>query len=281
MGNPKGHSFSRIDRHIKCPRQHFYDNLYGKFVETPAQKKGSQVHDLYERAAVAMTAHQGRTPLDARAALECALVAQNHGPLNDKKLKDYADRMLPVFEHLHPMLGQNGEPRVEEWFREAAGMKLRGKIDLISKWTPTWDNYGRVSGHKENMCVIDYKTTSNPNSIKTAAQARKSPQLWIYCLATGVRNAGFIYIMPSGEPRGSFVTFTESEIARAARWLSGTIASIDRQWEAAEVSQETPDCHDGVNLDATIFSLAEPGHPLCSEKWCSFWDRCLGSKGPA
>ncbi len=290
--NPKGHSFTRIDDFSqKCERQHAYKAILGKWVTTPAQARGTHVHDGFEEAARNTLPRNGTPALFPDDALDAVIKDPPKGPLPRKKFESYMERFRPIFLNLKPAIA-NAEPRVEEWFREIDGRAIRGKIDLVSDHTPLFDQYGRFLGaHIEDPCIIDYKTTSNPRSIKDECQARKSLQLQIYSLATGIPRAGFIYFMPSGEPRGAFVHFTKSELALAKRWLHDTMDVIDARWDDAaargfrahvDTPGPLPDdvlFREGRFYDISTFSLASVGHPLCCEKWCEFYSRCLGRKG--
>lgn len=275
MTNPKRHSYSRISTFAEiCERQHALDALKGQWRESLASRKGQQVHDAFERAAALK---RGGRSADVAVSIVKGEAIPKGAPLDAKGLAGYLDRFEPILGALTPLAE-------EQWFRSLPNVApIVGKIDLVSGSMPQFDEYGRFTGEKEPVrCVVDYKTTSNPRAMKSFEEARKSLQLQIYCLADGCRTAGFLYFLPSGDPRGVFVTFEDSELAHARRWLRDTIEVIDNRWKqaAAEGSDaESPVLDkDGKPYDVTPFALAKMGHPLCTAKHCDFYDECLGRK---
>lgn len=154
---------------------------------------------------------------------------------------------------------------VELWFCQIPGRMGRpgfwwnGKIDLVSATTPGLDG----------PCVLDWKTIIAERKIKSPWEAKKSLQLQVYCLVTGVRNAGFVYFTPSGPVKSTIVTFTEQELDKAWLWAYNHSLVIRSRWAALD--------DDGGNWEE-VFSMAAPGHPLCSEKWCDHWDYCFNQE---
>lgn len=277
MSLPRRHSFSALNEFSDvCERRYAYNALIGEFRSSPEMERGTHVHAALEAVARRMTAEDGQTPLDAAGAVAAVKDAPPVGVLAPEALTGYLDRALPVFEHLHPMMG-----RVEEWFRDAGGFEVVGKIDLVSKWAPTADGDGKLLGHTENLCVIDYKTTGSSFFIPTPLQAQRSLQLRLYCLATGARRAGYVYFLPSGPPILRVATFSEQDLVLTRRWLSGTIRVIEHRWKtAAEMVREGPGqliSGPKGDFDVSVFALARPGHPFCGEK-CEHWTRCIGKE---
>lgn len=270
MSNPKKHSFSRLNTFAEiCERRSAFDALIpGDWSSTPI-KRGNHVHDALQEVAIHMT--RGLTAVQA-----AEIVAQDppEGYLKQPVLASYLERAVPLFEQLTPMKG-----KVEEWFESARGLDICGKIDLQSSRTPLFDGSGLPCGSAEGHCVIDHKTIGNPARMKSSYEARKSLQLQIYCLATGARNAGFIYFLPGSAPvRGVMATFDEAQLALTQIWLTKTLDVVDSRWVEAKrlfgVEMNTDLEVKGYNLRP--FSLAAPGHALCTAKFCDHWDICLG-----
>jgi hypothetical protein len=274
MSNPKRHSFSRLNTFAEiCERRSAYDSLLKDWVDTPASKRGSHVHDALEQVAKRM--------VNGETAVEAAEYIAEHPPegfLKQPVLAGYLERAVVALEHITPIEG-----RVEQWFEEAAGLPIVGKIDLVSATTPVFDNYGLPTHSVPGLCVVDYKTTGSPARIKDKWEAKKSLQLKIYCLATGARNAGFLWFLPSGPVKGTFVHFEEDDLAIAKLWLRHTLEVVQSRWDVAarpRMGDHAPLTTDHLveGYDLSGFSLAAPGHGLCNAKFCEHWDRCLGKK---
>jgi RecB family exonuclease len=272
MSNPKRHSFSRLDTFANvCQRRHAYDALLKDWVDTPASLRGNHVHDALETMAKHMIAGQ--------TAVEAAEYVAEHPPpgyLKEEALAGYLQRAVPVFEHITPIPGGT-----EAWFDEAGGLDICGKIDLQSATTPVFDNYGLPTHSVPGLCVLDHKTTASPARIKDKWEAKKSLQLKIYCLATGARNAGFLWYLPSGPVKGTMVHFEEDDLAIAKLWLRHTTEVVQSRWAEAKRNGSKMYGHSDElveGYDLSGFSLAAPGHGLCNAKFCEHWDRCLGKK---
>jgi hypothetical protein len=178
-------------------------------------------------------------------------------------VQGYLDRLAawPLFKWLEPV-----PDGVERWFDHIPermgrpGFWWNGKIDLISATTP---------GLGAEPCVLDWKTISAARKIKSEREAQKSLQLQIYCLVTGCRNAGFVWFTPSGPVSSTIVTFTEKELDHAWIWAYNHSLTIKARWGAL--------ADDGSNWQE-VFAMAHPGHPLCCEKWCDYWDVCFNQE---
>jgi len=264
--NPKNHSFSRLNTFTSiCERRHAFDALVPEKADSPALRRGTHVHDALENMAELIIA--GET---AVAAAEAVGDDPPEGSLSRDVLRGYLDRAVPVFEHLAPLKGG-----VEAWFRKIEGMPIVGKIDLQSKRIPIFDERGLPVGSKPGLCVLDHKTTSSPARIQDGREARRSLQLRIYCLATEITTAGFLWFLPSGPVRGTLVEFTPEELETSRKWLQEELGVVDSRWaEAARKDGPGPQIE---GYDLSSFALAAPGHGLCSEKHCRHWFRCLGA----
>lgn len=267
--NPKKHSFSRLNTFSDiCERRSAFAALISGDWDTPPIKRGNHVHAALEHMATHMTG--GLTAVQA-----AELVAGDppEGYLKAPVLASYLERAVPVFEQLTPMKG-----KVEEWFNHCGLLKIVGKIDLQSSRTPLFDPNGKPCGSTEGHCVLDHKTIGNPMRINSPHEAKRSLQLQIYCLATGARNAGFIYYLPGGAPvRGVVVSFDEAQLTLTESWLTTTLNVVDSRWvEAKRLSGCGNGAPEVAGFNLQPFSLAAPGHGLCSAKYCDHWDICLG-----
>lgn len=277
MKNPKKHSYSRTKTFARiCERRYAYE-CFEPWAGNAATARGSAVHDALESVCAAMG--EG---IKAQEALDLVLAETERLPSNEhitpEEVAHYLRRAGAVLEHVRPVKGL-----VEAWFELDLGgaCPYIGKVDVISSRRPTFGFDRQANGSTEELCVLDWKTTSNPSRIRSPREAKTSIQLAGYCLAASellgepVRSAGFLYLLPEGPPQGVTVSFTEQEIGVAERWLRGTIGVIDKRWEAAIF--KGPDGKDVIDFEQ--FALAEPGHWLCNKKWCPFWDKCFGQKG--
>lgn len=241
--------------------------------DSPAIHRGNHVHDMLENMALYMT--KGMTAVEAAEAVHESDAFD--GYLKPPAAASYLERAIPVFELIKPKKGG-----VEAWFKDAQKLPIIGKIDLQSSTTPVFGPNGLPVDSREEDCVLDHKTIGNPARMKGAHEAKKSLQLRIYCLATGMNTGGFIYYLPSGPVRGVVVTFTDAELALTREWLRLQLDVIDSRWERAkELSGSDTTAPDIGGYNLQPFSLAEPGHGLCSPKWCDHWAECLGKKSPS
>lgn len=262
-------SFSRLDTFAMCPLRYAWDEICGSYPSTPAQLQGTQVHEFLQDAANGVI--RGNAWSEGAFAYPC-------GPLSLDMLEDYYARALPFLECFIPK-------DTEVWFSEAAGLPIRGKIDLLSDTTPLTSEMGTlVPGLIKEPCVVDYKTIGNPNRTKTSAEVRRSLQLRIYCLATGIRRAGFVYLPPKTDVTGVFLCFSKEELEVTRRWLERTFEVIKAKWQRffrlsspVEFGDEFPD-ESVIGADWSVWNLAHPDNFLCQEKYCVHWSKCLGKE---
>jgi hypothetical protein len=166
-------------------------------------------------------------------------------------------------------------------------MKFGGVIDLVSSSSPLFgaDRLLQPEG-EETPCILDWKTTGNPARAATIMDSiRHNLQLQIYCLYTGISRAGLVFFYPDADApvRGALVDFTPRDLVRARNWLRMTVRAARIRFENAyDAKQEWKDCLEKVEIvegyNISGFSLARPGDPLCSAKWCPYWDECIGRK---
>lgn len=252
-------SFSRYDTFLSnCELRAALDAKTPRSPESPAQARGSHVHDLAE--CLAKMRLSGELCADAiRQA-----VATTDGPLAIATATSYADRLVPFLNSCDP-----AEDGIERWFEgiawQGAWLELPfvGKVDLVSHNTPAIACRTPDEVDLDVPSVWDYKTISNAQRIKQHWQARRSLQLKTYCLATGVSRAGFVYLQKHGDPTYVWVDFSEEELTSTFRMLQYTERTIEHRWE-----------HGG-------WGLSSPDNALCSSKWCPHWKACMGSStGP-
>lgn len=150
-------------------------------------------------------------------------------------------------------------------------------IDLVSGTTPVPDSSGqKVVASEPQACVIDWKTISNSRRIKSPQQARRSLQLRSYCILKDVRDAGFIYILPSGKIHMTMVQFEDRDLDQAFEWIRQTSDIWGERWGALGTRKEEEiDQFGGWDV---VFSMAPPDHPLCSKQWCQFYRTCFEGK---
>lgn len=276
-------SFTRINTFASCPRQYAEDVLAGPTPSTPAMERGTHVHGCFEAAAHVWLRREG-DPADRWVqAIEEIKTAPPEGVLSQPEIESYLDRALPLLEGLVPVIGG-----VEAWFDSvgpACGLPelpIRGKIDLISETGLACSEQARPFGVVNGPAVVDYKTISGERRIKTSWEARRSMQLKIYALATGLMRAGFVYLPPKGEARAMFVELTEDDLAVAHRWLTMTLENMISCWRRftrdplAEFGHEL-DPEEVRDGDWSAWNLAHPDWILCSPKWCGHYDNCLGA----
>ena len=209
-------SFSSADTFSDiCERQAFLDKILGTS-ESEAMRRGSAVHEGIENLMRCARDTPGITSLSSwrRLAPELSAVAE-----------PYVKRLLEW-----PGLGDLQPTAVEQWFSMIPlrlgrpGFWWNGKIDLVSATTPGLDG----------PCVLDWKTIAAERKIKWPSQARRSLQLQIYCLVTGVRHAGFVYFTPTGPVKEVIVTFTEQELDKAWLWAYNHSLVIRSRWAALD-----------------------------------------------
>lgn len=207
----------------------------------------------------------GRTAENAIAAV---MEEPPEGPLEPEKLGGYLTRMEPWMEILEPQ-------RVEEWFDKVPGYgSLCGKIDLVSQTTPVVD-VRTIKGYKDEPCIIDYKTSNSSAYIKGEREARLSLQPRIYSVVKGIPNVGYIWLLPSGAPIGTFLTLTPEEIEETEILLKETIRIIDWKWDLAwERGQGGAKSVKGYDL--SVFQVGPPSAPWINSSHSRHRQLCLG-----
>lgn len=243
---PKRNSASRLETFAGiCERRYFWD-CFEPREENAALAKGLQIHKMLEAA--------GR---DGYPALAPAAA----GPLKTEALLDYYTRARPVLDLLKPT-------GIELWFEDQPAPGFCGKIDLISSTSPRFSQDGLPVAADNAPCVLDWKTVGLRNSGKNDYEARRSIQLQLYALVTGIPRAGFVYLPEAGAVHGVIIEFSQDELREARRWFEAQAAVIAARWEHTE----GPD-------DPSQFALADRlgrNGFLCAPKWCRFFSKCLG-----
>lgn len=269
-------SFTRFDTFARCPRQYAEDVISGPTPSTVAMERGSHLHNAFEAAAKLRLAHPD---WEWDTCVTRIKEAPPEGVLSQNELESYLSRALPILKGLTPVVGG-----VEAWF-DAVGpacglppLPVRGKIDLIS--ATVWDcsEQARPYAILKEAGVVDYKTISGERRIKTSWEARRSMQLRIYCLATGLRRAGFVYLPPKDEARAIFVEFTDELLEQAHRWIRITSDVMLSCWSRFAGKEVTWGDEIQPIGDWTAWPLSHSDNMLCSAKWCKHFDNCLGAK---
>lgn len=277
-------SFSAIDKFSRCPREYAFELVYGRSPPSVAMKRGTHLHDGLENAAklVLSKQHEWQRALLASSAMK--------GEMSQDEYASYLERALPIVKELVPVKGG-----IEAWFDSVgepwgfSPLPICGKIDLISEtsWFTTEQAY--VHEVIEGPAVIDYKTISREEKIKTSWETHRSMQLKIYCLTTGLKHAGFIYFPPKTEARAMFVQYTEEDMRVAYNWLTRQLDAMLACWNTFFEYFPHPhttgyswgdEVDDKLALqgDWQAFPLCHPDNFLCSKKWCDHFDKCIGAQ---
>lgn len=153
------------------------------------------------------------------------------------------------------------KPRTaESWARDLnPAAKYVTRLDLLSDTTPLLDWDGRIVGWEAEPCVIDWKVIFSKDG--RSRSSMKSAQLAMECIDAGVT-------------RGMFV-----EIPYEAKFplnlISGRFSPSElRQWD--ETFQRTFAEMEALGVEEDAFELSPTSNPLCSSKWCQFWQTCPG-----
>lgn len=271
MADPlKGNSVSFWETFFgTCERRAFLNAVFPERDEDkgPALLRGIKIHDVFEDVC------NRRLKVDSWGAAAASVTM-------DAEARHYVDRMLS-----HVVSGGWPAPReggVEKWFRELPLGELgtipwRGKIDLISETAPLV-NGGQITGCEERLCVVDWKTINSRERIKSEWEARRALQLPVYCLATGIRTACYVYLLPHGKPFTLRVDFTEKELDRHRMWIYNQYSVLKSRWaQLIETAEECDRKLEEYPNWKEVFSLASPEERLCNEKWCRHWKHCLGA----
>jgi hypothetical protein len=242
-----GHSFTSVDGFTNCERAFYY-----KYLERRPEPIGVDLSvGNYFHAVIAGLL---RGPVDARQVLAQVKAAERQWAqdVTDEQLAAEAlevGRLLTVsvFPHVKPIM-------VEAW--APPDSPYRAKLDLLSYWTPIVGPDGVPIGHAEEPCVIDWKVR------KGAPKRRENTQLALYCLAAGVKHAGFCELGRDGRPpRLTMVRFHDNDLSRWKEYFDGQFKAMDSR---------------GPSIDA--YKFAAPGNGLCSPKWCPHWIYCANGE---
>lgn len=262
-------SFSRYDNFSnRCERLFALDVLFPVPFGSPAQAKGSQVHDLFE----IFLRHVRAVDYD----LEQAHLYMLENPLRWPEGPRKQSELQPFLKTCRKLVEKWGSKvlHVEEWITSLDGMPWSGKIDLV------------IDHPEHGPMVVDWKTCASTTWAKSAQEASRSLQLQVYCLAMETRRAGFVYLPNSAEPLERFVTFSKAALERTKTRLRALQATIATRWEAVGLFVQTdergmpyiePGRH-GTEIDLTPFAEAGSDMPWCSKKYCAQWGNCLGRK---
>jgi hypothetical protein len=273
-------SFTRIDTFSRCPRQYVHDVLSGPTPSNKAMERGTHLHNSLE-AAANLWLERPEWAWDV--CLNRIMDAPPEGVLSQPEIESYLDRALPVVKDLIPVVGG-----VEAWFDDVGpacglpSLPIRGKIDLISETSLKTSEQSRPYDVCDGPAVIDYKTISGERRIKNSWEAKRSMQLKIYCLATGLDRAGFIYFPPKSEARATFVHFSEDDLAVAHKWLTLQLEAMLACWKRftrdplAQFGHQLED-DELADGDWTAWPLSHPDNILCSPKWCEHYSNCIGA----
>lgn len=263
-------SYTRISTFAdKCPRCYAWDVLRPqKWDGTGAQQAGTQVHNALE--AVSNFRLDG---LELLPAIDKVLKNPPEGPLTKYKLADYLTRATNWLKALTPVVA-------EKSFKSEEYPHMRGFIDLISSTTPMVKN-GEVVDMIDEPCVVDYKTTKSPAYIKSDKEAKTSLQPRIYSLIEGIPRIGYLWFLPSGPVRGTFITLSDKDLRVTKAFLDHTIESIHELWAHAQEKGKSGDPNrqllvDGYDL--SVFPVGAEDRPWINSKSSRHRELCLGVK---
>ena len=71
--------------------------------------------------------------------------------------------------------------------------------------------------------------------------------------------------------RGKF-SLTDAQLEETRRWVESMRAVVEQRLAVAAEAKKVG------RPDFVHFALARPDHPLCSKKWCPWFNRCFGEK---
>lgn len=270
-------SFSSMDTFSRCPRQYAEDVIKGRTPANKAMERGTHLHNSLEAAA---KIYLDKGP-DWEAAIDGIIAAPPEGILSQEEIESYMNRARLIVKDLVPTPGG-----VEAWFDDIGAahglpvLPIRGKIDMISSTALLTSEQARPYNVEEAGAVVDYKTISGEHRIKNSWEAKRSMQLKIYALATGINRAGFVYFPPKTAARAIFVKFTDEELRIAHVWLTGQLNAILACWSRFLGRTVTwLDEFEPIG-DWAAWPLSHPDNMLCSKKWCGHWKTCIGAPAP-
>lgn len=283
MKKPRN-SFSTLDGLAFCGRRLWYDRT-GERRETLAMARGTQVHGAFEKLTEAAMATSWR-----QAYLHDDLAEYvPDGPWPRGKVKEWLYAARPLLEKTRPTV-------VERWFDEVVGKtKICGRIDFESDRLPLdAEDYEIVGLPRHGLdldrpCVLDFKTVGSAAYTKTPDEARRSPQLGLYCAVTGYDYAGFVYLLPNMASCATIVEVHPNAKKLVVAWIDQMADLLSISWErAVRIANEYLATTDDVgSLDTTSLrakaidvgaSAFEPARfldPWCNPK-CDHWKKCFG-----
>lgn len=251
-------SFTALRQFEDCERKFFYRFVLGIQEEPgPQMAIGIAYHCAIELI-------QRGSGLDLIGERAIALAKTNKGWSNpgvtEVELAAEIDanmkRLAPTLAALPPHVDAEGKPQVEVWCT-----KRTGKIDEVCAGTPVVEEGNRIIRLDPGICVIDYKSVG---FTKSRFKKDHSMQLAHYCLDTGA-TAGAIVSVPRDLRQDISIEvyqFTADELARWDKYLTAQFGAMASRGQ-----------------DESQYKLATRGFPLCSPRWCQFWDRCPGGAG--
>lgn len=249
-------SFTALRQFEDCERKYYY-----RFVLGLEEEPGPQLAvGIAYHAAIELI--QRGSALDRIGERAIAIAKTNKGWCNPgiseeelaAEIFHNMVRLAPTLAALPPQI-IDGKPQVEVWCT-----KYTGKIDEVCVGTPVLEE-GRIVRLDPGICVVDYKTKGF-----TTKRYKKdhSLQLAHYCRDVDAR-AGAIVTIPRDSREDIEIdvyTFSDADLARWGVYLDAQFAAMASRGQ-----------------DEAQFKLATRGFPLCSPRWCQFWDRCPGGAG--
>jgi len=252
---PKSYlSVSQVHLFQNCSRAYYWRYIQDVVVPPQArQAEGSAVHKSLERAHrdclksgqvtsldIMLDAHN-----DAWKTLKPEIEVWDEDEDEERILKrgrsfltQYHAKYLPK---LKPVL-------IEKRFWISMGSKnvpLTGYIDLVAD--DLTDPAFTVS------TVVDYKVVSKA---KSQAAIDTDIQLTVYSHAAGVPRVRFDQFVKTTAPAVKILQSVRN--VKSYLWVQGMFQMI------------------AESIGAGIFPPCDPGHWMCTEKWCGYWKRCRG-----
>jgi hypothetical protein len=263
---PRWVSFSSLDQFLKCERQWFYRRIK-KLPEKPSfyLAIGNLYHEVLQWTVELGLGPSGREDLIDRLFVEHASRPTWSCPTKEEVLKKeiYTNVSRVQYEVIEPMRKAGADFECEK------SHKYLAKIDLLTSMHPEV-SMGEVVGVTDQPGVLDYKIKFSTYNRRSQGDADLSAQLAMYCILEGVSWAGFVEIPRSIKAPVNVIakSFSAEELKWWERYLDSQTASVNlRRYLHANMSEK--------ELEAG-FRLASPDSTLCSEKWCSFYNRCPG-----
>jgi hypothetical protein len=249
------HSFSSLDTFAKCEHQWWY-----KYVEKIPEGPAPQlvVGIVYHEALAYLLAERALPSDDM---IRDWFHEQEDKPFWDQNLNVEIARkevLLTLRRVERELLSWFKADNVETWLPRRG--QYTGKIDAILQETPVVDS-GAIVDTRPGACILDWKTVeSAAKAAKNAQYKDHGFQLAMYAVPLGIQ-AGCIVEVPRDGVSAintTVYTFDDAFLRRVSNYVTQQIA-------AATSRKALEHC-----------SLAAWNNPLCSKKFCSYWDRCPG-----